>query len=283
MQRIGLEGSHLAIVALEDAALGTTVTLLANVQSIDILADCHTLEGGNHHIICRLVSHLFGSFHIGILSSKRHPSIEVEALGIILAVRHTDDVRCIGLNLLYAGETFMTQTAQPEVKTAGVTAERSYRALILMGDGLHGKRQCQRLPAAADANLRLLSEITSVADLLSTERLRAVPVIVALSVLQHNLLRHTVHHDILHTLRCQSRLVDVHQQVRIANISILLCRDVCVACLDTGKGRTFAEYSLHVNHFFRIEVTYVKARQAGTAIEHRSHHRHVVGFESAHI
>ena len=159
----------------------------------------------------------------------------------------------------------MAQTAQPEVKTAGVTAERSYHALVLMGDGLHGKRQCQRLPAAADANLRLLSEITGVADLLSTERLRAVPVVVDnLSVRiirQHDFLRHTVHDDVLHTLRCQSRLVDIHQQVRVANISILLSRNLRISCLNACERCTVIEHTPEIRHISSIEATDINIRQ----------------------
>ena len=113
---------------------------------------------------------------------------------ILIAVRHTDDVRLVGLNGLGAHHTILSGLTQPEVIIAGIVAKRTDVAMLLVSKGLNGKWQRDTLPTTAYAIAGGLLKLATVADAVGLELLWHIEVVIASTAIsKFDILGHTIY------------------------------------------------------------------------------------------
>ena len=149
-------------------------------------------------------------------------------------VRHTDDVRHVGLNVCSNSHTILSHLMQPEVEVAGIVAEWSDSTMILVSIRLNSEWQTDTLPTTTYILLGGLLELASVTNALSCKLLWNVEVIVdRVGIYQHNALCLTIYNNVFNTLWSHRCLIHKYQHVRIIKaLKVALGKRFCAVPND---------------------------------------------------
>ena len=191
-----------------------------------------------------------------VLRLERHPSGDPVVGQIQAVVRHTDNIRCIGLD---AGSLLIAacgQFVQPErllLAVGGPYLEGNDLAGAGMPDGLHVVGQGDGLPPLRLCDTRLHRVVVGVGYLLGGEGARTVEVIVTHGVGQFDSLGLTVHHGVLVCPGHTPLVVHVEQEVRVAHQRLERSRGVPDDGSEVGTvGKRILPYSGHLPGIIRI-------------------------------